>query len=206
MSIKVKISKVRFIILSIILLFGISCSGQLSPNENNPISVTDIALVDEVSEHIDSTIINEYKDGKKCGLWKTYHQNGQLKTEGNYKDGLKHGLHKEWQSNGILLLEGMYVNGLDNGLMKWFHEKGHLAAQGSMINGIRNGPWVICDVEENGFCIDAYFNNGKRVGIWRIYHDIAQEYLWKEQTWEDDKIVSEKCWDEKGQVIVCTEI
>ena len=28
-----------------------------------------------------------YKDDKKEGLWKWYHENGQLSDEGNFKDG-----------------------------------------------------------------------------------------------------------------------
>jgi len=156
-----------------------------------------------LEKRVDTIEINQYKNGKKEGLWRTYYEAGQLKTEGNYETGLKEGLHRTWEDNGILLLEGFYAKGKANGLMKWFHERGHLAGEGNMENGIRIGKWKICDVQENGFCIEANFKDGKRDGIWKIYHEDARDKLWKEQTWKDDKIVSEKCWDKDGLPIEC---
>ena len=85
--------------------------------------------------------------------------------------------------------------------MKWFHEKGHLAAQGNMKDDKRNGPWKICDIDNESSCIDAHLKNEMRDGLWKIYHDDGK--LWKEQTWKNDKIIGEKCWDENGKKITC---
>ncbi|MFK7770704.1 MAG: toxin-antitoxin system YwqK family antitoxin [Saprospiraceae bacterium] len=112
-------------------------------------------------------------------------------------------MHREWEDNGILFLEGFYSKGKAKGLMKWFHEKGHLAGEGNMKDDVRFGPWKICDIQENGFCIDANFKDGKRDGIWKIYHENAQDKLWKEQTFKEDKMVSEKCWDKEGKQMEC---
>lgn len=178
----------NLIIVLLALLTSAGCTGQI---QTKP------------SEQDDTTMINQIKDGKKDGLWKAYYRNGQLKSEGSYTEGLKEGLHKEWQHNGILLLEGFYANGKANGLMKWFHEKGHLAGEGNMVDDARVGPWKICDIEENGFCIEAYFENDKREGIWKIHHKNSSDKLWKEQTFKNDKMVAEKCWDKNGKQIEC---
>lgn len=174
-----------------------SCKGQVVQEESSPAKANSTLEIGDVSA------LNKYKDGKKNGLWRTYYQTGQLKTEGRYSAGLKEGVHKEWAKDGILLLEGIYAQGKANGLMKWYHERGHLAGEGNMVDDIRVGPWKICDVEENGFCIEAHFKDGKRDGIWRINHEDANDKLWKEQTWKDDKVVSEKCWDKNGVEIAC---
>mgnify|MGYP001345757765 CR=1 FL=1 len=41
-----------------------------------------------------------YKDGKRDGLWTEWYENGQKKLEDNYKDGEWHGLCTEWYDNG----------------------------------------------------------------------------------------------------------
>lgn len=185
-------------ILVLVLFSILGCGVQVNPKETSQTSE-----ILKTSEPKNSLILNQYKDNKKEGLWQDFHQNGQLKSEGNYIEGLKEGLHKEWGNNGILLLEGFYSKDKANGLMKWYHEKGHLAGEGNMIDDIRIGSWKICDIQENGFCIDANFKNGKRDGVWKIYHEHAKDKLWKEETYKDDKFVSEKCWDENSNPIEC---
>lgn len=193
----------NLILMMLVLLNCFSCSGQVNQKENThtkPSTQTERAKDSKKRNNID---LNQYQDNEKDGLRRAYHQNGQLKSEGSYMAGLKEGLHREWAENGILSVEGYYANGKANGLMKWYHERGHLAGEGKMIDDIRVGSWTICDIEENGFCIDAYFENGKRHGIWKIYHEHATDKLWKEQTFKDDKMVSEKCWDKNGESIDC---
>jgi len=41
-----------------------------------------------------------WKDGKKDGTWKEWFENGQPKSEESWKDGKKHGVWKEWFENG----------------------------------------------------------------------------------------------------------
>jgi len=184
-----------YFINSLLVFLGLclclGCNGQVLKKET------------AISKYEDSEILNQFKDGKKEGLWRDHYQNGQVKSEGIFVFDSKEGHHKEWGENGILTSETFYINGKENGLVTWYHEKGHIAGQGKMIDGIRFGKWIICDIEENGFCIEAYFNDGMREGIWKINHASARDKLWKEQTWKDDKIVSEKCWDEHGQIIEC---
>jgi antitoxin component YwqK of YwqJK toxin-antitoxin module len=137
-------------------------------------------------------------------ITKTYYDNGQLKSEGIYRNGKKDGLHKEWTSDGILMLEGVYVNGKANGLMIWYHGEGHMAAKGSMVNDQRHGHWTICGITPNEPCIDANFTYEIRTGIWKVYHENGR--VSREQTWKDDAMQFEKCWDEKGKKIDCDKL
>lgn len=45
----------------------------------------------------------ELKDGKRHGEWKSYHENGKLREEGNYEDGLENGIFKYYDLNGEIL-------------------------------------------------------------------------------------------------------
>ncbi len=138
------------------------------------------------------------------GIRKTYHDSGQLKSEGEYFLGQKTGLHKEWDKNGVLELEGFYSAGKANGLMKWYHGPEHLAAQGNMIDDVRNGKWMICDIDKDGYCIDAFFVNGKREGVWKIYDPKNKEKIMIEEVYKNDKRISQKCWDLMGKEIECS--
>jgi antitoxin component YwqK of YwqJK toxin-antitoxin module len=169
-----------------------SCSSQSYPKK-----------IQNVSS--DSSEINQMRAGQKMGLWKTFYANGQPKNEGYYAAGLKEGVHKAWEQDGTFSEEAEFTAGKQTGETRWYHPQGHLAASGQMVDGVREGPWVICDIEENGFCIDAFFKNGKRSGVWKIYHDVDHKKLWKEQTFENDRVVSERCWDEYGILVTCIE-
>ena len=43
---------------------------------------------------------DNWKDGKKDGLSKGWHSDGQLRFEVNYKDGERIGLYRKWDENG----------------------------------------------------------------------------------------------------------
>jgi len=167
-------------LLSFVLL---SCGTKNETTKEKPQAISLEKPVEAFSvstkvafSEIDTSIYNQYKDGKKEGLWKELDKNGQLTAEGYYK------------------------NGKANGWMKWYH-KGSLMAEGNMINDKRNGPWRICDVHDPLFCIEANFKEESREGLWKIYHENGT--LYKEQTWKEDRPIAEKCWDDKGNVITC---
>ena len=52
------------------------------------------------------------KNGKKYGLYRFWHLNGNLWSEANYKNGKYHGPYRYWDSNGNLCFERSYKNGL----------------------------------------------------------------------------------------------
>ena len=62
----------------------------------------------------------------KEGLLKSYHENSQLKSEGNFKDNKKEGLWKWYYENSQLKYEGIFKDGKQEGLWKWYYENGQL--------------------------------------------------------------------------------
>jgi len=130
-----------------------------------------------------------------------YFQNGNLKSEFTYVNDVKEGIGKEWWENGKLSSEGFYKNGKSNGLMKWYSEKGHLAARGQMIDGKRNGEWKICDWQDASFCTLGTFEDEVEVGTWISFHPNGEKA--RENYYDNGKITSSKCWDEKGNQMNC---
>lgn len=193
---------IKTIILLIVFFACGSCSGQTKKDQNNKNYKKPSTEINDNLITQDNFNLNKYKNDEKHGLWREYYKNGQLKSEANYVEGEKEGMYREWLENGTKSVEGIYENGKANGLMIWYHEGGNVAGMGNMIGDIRVGKWKICDIEENGFCIEAYFKIGKRHGIWKInYVDVDK--LWKEQTFKEDQLISERCFDKKGKEIEC---
>ncbi|MCK5478054.1 MAG: hypothetical protein KAI44_03985, partial [Methylococcales bacterium] len=49
-----------------------------------------------------------YKNGVKHGLWIDWHENGQVKVEGNFINGKREGLVTIWNKEGEKVSETMY--------------------------------------------------------------------------------------------------
>lgn len=65
------------------------------------------------------------------------------------KKWIRHGLYKEYHPNGVLASEGEYDLGLETGLWKDYHDNGHLAAQGEYKEGKEIGIWQYWDAAGN---------------------------------------------------------
>lgn len=58
---------------------------------------------------------NQYKDGKKDGLWEEYHYNGNISNKGYYKDGERDGYWEFYWPNGRLSYKGYIKDGKQHG-------------------------------------------------------------------------------------------
>jgi len=101
-----------------------------------------------------------YVNGKNEGLYRWWHDNGQLKQEGSYVNGKREGLHRSWHDNGQLKQEGSYVNGEREGLHRSWHDNRQLKYEGSYVNGKQERIHERWD--DNGKSIfKKYYVNGK---------------------------------------------
>jgi antitoxin component YwqK of YwqJK toxin-antitoxin module len=58
------------------------------------------------------------------GLFRAYHRNGQLASEGYYIDGLEDGLWRDYYENRQLAAEGNYEKGIETGSWSYWDENG----------------------------------------------------------------------------------
>lgn len=58
------------------------------------------------------------------GLFRAYHPNGTLASEGNYVHGLETGAWNDFHPNGQLAAEGVYSKGEKIGVWKYWSENG----------------------------------------------------------------------------------
>jgi len=67
-----------------------------------------------------------FKDGKRDGRWRWYHDNGQLKDKLEYKEGKQEGRWVGYHKNGQLEFEGEYKDGKPEGPWVGYHEDGSI--------------------------------------------------------------------------------
>ena len=65
-----------------------------------------------------------YKNGEKDGIWISWYENGQKRSEGTYETEIKHGLWTEWYENGQKRSEKTYKNSVNDELWTVWDENG----------------------------------------------------------------------------------
>ena len=65
-------------------------------------------------------------EGKRDGIWRWYHTNGQLITKAEFKNGIRNGFFEDYFYNGQMGAQGDYKNGVRHGLWKFYGQDGSL--------------------------------------------------------------------------------
>ena len=92
-----------------------------------------------------------------------------------------------------------------DGQTNWNKEKSDLNGSrigeymGTVKKGLPHGQGQLC-YSHGGKYIGSW-KDGKRDGLLKIYYE--NEQLSKVLNWEEDKLISKKCWDENGNKIEC---
>jgi len=125
------------------------------------------------------------RDGKKDGIFMTYHPNGRIKTIGSYVNDQLNGVYLELSDreqvesksnylNGALhgpyatykfgrpTLEINYENGVQEGPFNEYSDRGKLSKTGTFKNGKIHGTMKFFDDEEN-LTMEFEYENGEKV-------------------------------------------
>ncbi|MCA1199458.1 hypothetical protein K9B35_15920 [Sphingomonas sp. R647] len=62
------------------------------------------------------------------GLFRAFHPNGSLASEGSYVDGQEHGPWRDYHANGQIAAEGEYLDGIETGIWRYWTADGTLTA------------------------------------------------------------------------------
>ncbi len=63
----------------------------------------------------------DVRDGRRNGLWTSYHPNGAVQSRNEFRDGVLHGLTTTYRPNGALLYRGQNADGHPVGTWE-FHD------------------------------------------------------------------------------------
>ena len=141
-----------------------------------------------------------YKNGKLNGAIKRMHRNGNSCLEEIYYNGILNGKQIGWYENGNLKFEKIFKDGKWNGLNKEYYENGSLKSETTYIENMKIDVAIIW--YENGNIMSEFsYDKDKLDGLSKTYHKNGKiSSKWK---YKDNILISEKCWDEKGNKIIC---
>ena len=102
----------------------------------------------------------EYRNGKRNGFYRRWHENGQLCEETNYKEGKKNGKHFRWWENGQLKEEALFFDGKVNGEFFEYFNNGNLRFTGMYVNkkpiGVQKAWWENGNIEFERHFFEEY--------------------------------------------------
>ena len=150
---------------------------------------TDVPFTGEVSgisEEFFGKMSGKFKNGKKEGEWLSYNS-GQLVGIDNYKDGKRDGIFEIYHENGGLRNKGIYKDGKhEDGLSITYHKNGQISIKCNYKDGDLVGLWE--DYYENGqLRYSGSYKEGKYDGLWKLYDEDGS--LKETRTYKDGELV-----------------
>jgi antitoxin component YwqK of YwqJK toxin-antitoxin module len=135
---------------------------------NKPYSGQVFSLYDDGKELTGGTL----KDGKRDGVWTSWHKNGQKWTEGTFKNG-EMGLYTIWYENGKKKVEITYKYGKEIERLEWtYYENGIF-----LIETFKNGEMGLYTIwyGSGRKKIEGTYKDGKKDGLWTEWDGEGQK-------------------------------
>ena len=102
--------------------------SEITPSDKNNFKIIFSGVIRTYHDEEKTQLKEEYfiSDNKKEGIYKSYHNNGQLNVEVNYIDGKMNEIYKSYHYNGQLNVEVNYIDDKRNGIFKSYYNNGQL--------------------------------------------------------------------------------
>lgn len=104
------------------------------------------------------------------GMYKTYYQNGKIKTIGFYTKGQATDYWEYFYQNGNVKMEGVINNFFNEGHWIFFYENGIKSMEGMMEKGKKNGFWRFYN-EDGNKKSEGMIIEGRNDGEWKYYYE-----------------------------------
>lgn len=93
------------------------------------------------------SVLGNWNEGRKDGLWITYYETGEQQSEETFVDNKAEGWSTSWWPNGVVKAEGNKVGGKEDGEWTYLHDNGALFKKGLWVEGEPEGLWIEYDPE-----------------------------------------------------------
>ncbi len=104
------------------------------------------------------------------GLYKTYYQDGKVKTVGFYTKSQATDYWEYFYQNGNLKMEGIINNFFNQGHWIFYYENGKKSMEGNMTKGKKNGFWRFYN-EDGNIKSEGSIENDKNEGLWKYFNE-----------------------------------
>ncbi|MCX6248812.1 MAG: hypothetical protein NTW10_13890 [Bacteroidetes bacterium] len=106
----------------------------------------------------DASLVSEenYLDGKKNGIAKTYFSGKTIVEEMTWKEGKREGPWNQYFDDGKVKLQGTYKNDMKEGSLTVYYPNGQKFNTGQYLNGYPDGRWMEWDLDGKLVSTDIY--------------------------------------------------
>ncbi len=146
----------------------------------------------------------KYTADKLNGPYKSYHPDGKIDVEGTIKDNQKEGLFTARFRDDKIYVKKNYLLGKENGEFVKYYENGKVRQEGVYKNEKPVGTWKSYYMNGQLDEVSNYNDAGNENGT-QQYYDV-DGVLYYESECKDGRILSYKCLDKSGKVIVETRL
>lgn len=130
------------------------------------------------------------------GAFTWYHSNGYLKMRGNYVNGKKRGIWLSYHENGMMSDSIFYdEHGWITGTSLGWHENG-IMADSTVLNPDGSGVSVFWWENGNPSAAGRYSAGKKKNGKWQYFHSNGQ--IASIESYDNDQLVDKSYYDENG--------
>ena len=139
---------------------------------------------DEINIKYEGKIV----DGQLDGLWRTYYENGNIKSAVTYEHGLINGIayfyyddntntlraevnfeedkctgtYKEYYDSGARKANILYAGGIKDGDVEFYYRTGNIKIKGKYKDGLKNKKWTFYDDNGEEIYIEKWKNGEKK--------------------------------------------
>jgi antitoxin component YwqK of YwqJK toxin-antitoxin module len=134
-----------------------------------------------------SDTINKIDDlSRKQGRWITFFEKTKkIEAEGYYENNAKSGVWKTWYQNGNLKTGITYMNNQPNGHARIYYENGKISEEGNWKNTVWIGSYTYYHSNGQKAYEWNFTENGKRSGPQKYYYENGKLYI--KGDWVDGK-------------------
>lgn len=109
------------------------------------------------------------KHGLPTGEWIWLYENGNTRIKENYKGGKREGLFQEFKEDGKLITKGEYLDDLKEGF--WYYEIENYKEEGNYRSGEPDSIWKAYYVKNNQLLFTGNFISGDPDGKHTMYYE-----------------------------------
>lgn len=148
------------------------------------------------TKYVDDELIENPPELARLEIFKSYYDDGSVKSEGTYRDGVPEGVFREFAEDGkitgakiykdgILTREGLYdERNKEQGPWKEFFPNGQLKGIGEYKDGMRIGEWNFNHPNGKQEQKGRYDKKGKAQGTWKWFYETGK--LLREEVYLND--------------------
>jgi antitoxin component YwqK of YwqJK toxin-antitoxin module len=188
--------KNKILMLMAFVLVMINCKAQIVDTIFNQLDsnglmqgIWRIMYSNEAGANIYS--IGNYKNGKKNGMYKHFHKNGNLRGVEYYKNDTLHGNSIVYRLDGTIQYEENFQDGRTHGWKRYYNERGELFEEQEYVLGLPNGIYNAYSAKKN-IVMSGYSVNRIEHGLRRVFADDSTHRLLKEIEFKNGVMITER--------------